>query len=267
MNVTIKTVGTQIVTLTPYNKEFVARAKQLGAKWNPADKAWTFDARDEQAVRELCIELFGTDGSVPANAVDLRINASDYLFNGVVEFGGRDVARRESRDSYPRMQHGVVVVEGEFNYRGGSTKHPEITREEAQGVVLEIRDIPADAAARYIADDLKRRTDRVNWLNSDSRLQACIDQLNAACSRGETEDRLEALREAVDKAKVAYDERQANPTTLADVPAAVWYATDDAEAKPNADLEAAATSLKAAIEAAKAVGMSMDAILKMVSES
>jgi len=48
-----------ILTITPYDEEFVWGAKSMGGRWYPPLKAWVFPARKADAVRDLVEEVYG----------------------------------------------------------------------------------------------------------------------------------------------------------------------------------------------------------------
>lgn len=135
------------VTLTsPYDPACRNRAHDLGGKYT--DGTWVFSARDEDRVRALAREIYGTDGS-PEPTVTVRINTAELNFRDHYEeirLAGRSLARRKARDSRVVLGDGVVVVEGQFPARGGSVKNPCLDYT-GEGIVLEVRDVPAGAAA------------------------------------------------------------------------------------------------------------------------
>ncbi len=146
MSITVTTENGKTNVRSPYDASFVAKAKTIGGRWDGANKAWQFDSRDENRVRDLCREVFGTDGS-PADTADLvtvRIRAADHELNsnngGHIQFAGRRLATRPGRDSAVRLAAGVVVVEGAFDGSGGSMRYPVVAADDE--VVLEVRDIP-----------------------------------------------------------------------------------------------------------------------------
>jgi DNA repair protein RadC len=51
----------RIVVSTPYHPGFPARARSLGGIWDAARRVWVFDAADDNRVRSLCHEIYGTD--------------------------------------------------------------------------------------------------------------------------------------------------------------------------------------------------------------
>lgn len=136
------TKGGDVALATPYHPDLPTKAKALGGRWNPEARVWVFDLRDEERVRALAREVYGTDGT-PTRTVTVRWApyGTDWYANPMYKFG-REVATRRSRDDAVRLGAGVVVVEGQLPGRGGSAKHPSIGG--ADGVVFEIRDVPAD---------------------------------------------------------------------------------------------------------------------------
>lgn len=141
----VRVTDTHVEAKTPYNEKFVTGARAIGGKWNRHERKWTFDRRDEERVRALCREVFGTDGSPEdqADLVTVRIRAADYEQWGEIAFIGRKVAWRPGRDTRVRLADNVVVVQGRFPSSGGSRNNPRV--DAGDDVILEIRDIPRAA--------------------------------------------------------------------------------------------------------------------------
>lgn len=175
---------------TPYHPDFPSSARSLGGKWSAPD--WTFDARDEQRVRDLCIDLFGTDGT-PCELVTLRCKASSSLWDAAgsaceLYLAGRMVAKVFSRsDSRAKLGDGVVITEGGF-CGGGSHRDPYATSK--TGTVFELRDLPRAIAERVrdehpelveiIASPLSPAPDTIKV---DPARQALIDERAALLAR------------------------------------------------------------------------------------
>lgn len=146
-DITITTEGTSIYLASPYNPDTSPKAKALGGSWDAARKAWRFDARDEDRVRALAVDIFGTDGA-PAQTVTVRLAMDEVDGMLVRQRGpehvhlfGRAVVTRRGRDMPVTLGKGVVCVEGGFAASGGSVKNPAINAQ--PGTILEIRDVPA----------------------------------------------------------------------------------------------------------------------------
>jgi len=65
MPVSIVEQGGRIVVGTPYHPNFPARARLLGGDWDALRHVWIFDAREDDRVRSLCREIYGTDEVAP----------------------------------------------------------------------------------------------------------------------------------------------------------------------------------------------------------
>lgn len=138
----------RLAVTSPYNADYVAGAKDIGGRWDGANRQWTFDPRDEERLRELLRDVYGTDGS-PADQADLVTVRWNITGQGVsrgdneLYFAGRVVASRRSRDDTVRLGPNVILISGGFDYSGGSMRYPSLSPEE--GTVIEIRDVPRSA--------------------------------------------------------------------------------------------------------------------------
>ncbi len=96
--VSVEVAGGRLLVRAPYNPDFPDRAKPLGGKWAPAEKAWAFDPRDEAVVRGICRATYGTDGSVlvPADLCTIRVTLTGT--GAAVFLGGREIACASGRD-------------------------------------------------------------------------------------------------------------------------------------------------------------------------
>lgn len=134
---------TEVVLCSPYHPDVPAAARKLGGKWDAATKSWRFDVRDESRVRELCRNVYGTDGSA-ADAADLvtvrlTLKRSVEEHTSAIYFAGREVCGARGRDSGARLGPGVVLLEGRITSTGSAKNW--YTSAEA-GSVFEIRDLP-----------------------------------------------------------------------------------------------------------------------------
>ena len=153
MSVEIDCSGTRIKVQSPYNPEFVQGAKLLGGKWERP--YWTFDRRDEDRVRDLCVRIYGegaataTGFTAPVARCTLRVILlaagssawSGYARTTSLVVAGRPVARVFGRDSGCKLSEGVIVDSGSIG-SGGSRKNPGIIWD--AGTVLIVRDVPLD---------------------------------------------------------------------------------------------------------------------------
>lgn len=143
-------VGLKVAVYCPYHPRFRDDAKALGGKWDALNKAWLFDTRDEQSVRELCIEHYGTDGT-NTDLVTLRCTVvdDDYIFSckDAIRIAGREIAHARGRDSGAVLGDKIVFID-KTPRSGGSVKNWGVAIPE--GSVFEIRDLPRNIAERVI---------------------------------------------------------------------------------------------------------------------
>jgi hypothetical protein len=144
--------GDRIFVSSPYHEGFVRKARQVGGRWDRAGKAWVFEARDEERVRDLLAEAFGARGDedLSGGLVDVSLPAGDRDFerSGALRwdgwnrayFAGRLLAERPSRDSEVRLGEGVILARGRLSRSGGSMKNPSLDFD--ADVVLEARGVP-----------------------------------------------------------------------------------------------------------------------------
>lgn len=152
MEIGIQAAGGVLRVNAPYHPDFPSRAKGLGGKWDSGTKSWTFDPRDEERVRALCRDIFGTDGDTAPEMVTLRVDVDKVVGRNDQEcwVAGRCIARRPGRDWHVRLGEGVILLAGGFPSRGGSAKYPALEPE--PGTVLEVRDVPRPAAEKAVAE-------------------------------------------------------------------------------------------------------------------
>jgi len=136
--------GTMLIVRVPFHPHFVRRAPIVGSVWS-ADH-WRFHGRDEQAVRRLCFEIFGTDGRV-VDTCDARIDLAAYashfaLSVSALYFAGKLIASRRVSGQID-MGDSVVIVTGYFRKSVGISTGPAPSPlHPSDGMVVEVRDVP-----------------------------------------------------------------------------------------------------------------------------
>lgn len=155
MKIEIKQNSNKIDVFSPYNPEFPSSAKSLGGRWNSVEKCWSFDSRDEENVRKLCQDIYGTDGT-ESELVTVRIAANRDLESDYCDsfyLFGRQIARATGRDSGAYPCDGVVVVSGRKFQSGGSRKNWKTIIK--KDTVFEVRDVPKLAVENEDSYDYK----------------------------------------------------------------------------------------------------------------
>lgn len=122
MKFEIEKRGDKAAVFTPYNKEFVAKMRQMGGKWD--GEAWIVPADVIESVREAMQESFRRDDR-PCDTVDIELTADgvakycDTLF-GLPTF---QATGRDSGAWIPKgMEDVVSVLSGKVS-SGGSLKN------------------------------------------------------------------------------------------------------------------------------------------------
>lgn len=144
----------------PFNSDFTSRAKRLGGRWDSIARTWTFDARDEKRVRDLCFDIYGQDGiRSDLCTIEVVFEAGDSNCCGPLTVCGRTIARARGRDSGATLGEGVVCLKGGFS-SGGSVKN--WTTQTRNGATVLIRDFSRPAALG-ILEEGKTNPDQ-RWL-------------------------------------------------------------------------------------------------------
>ena len=134
--------GGAVALKSPYHPDLPSMARRIGGRWDR--QAWRFDSRDEERVRDLARDIYGTDGADGARLVDVEIIIHDEIVSqrAAIYFAGREIARAFGRDSGCRLGEGVLHLEGESPQSGGSAKNWTTVLRPGR---YELRDVPAPA--------------------------------------------------------------------------------------------------------------------------
>lgn len=144
--------GQYALVFSPYHPDLVRESRSLNGKWQPGNQSWRFDIRDEESVRQIIREVYGTDGSAEVEVCDVQMvidsnNGSDKQLFAL----GREIASRSGRDARVRLGDGVTILDGNFPPSAGSSKYPSLIRNEP--VTVLVRDVPAILADVAAATD------------------------------------------------------------------------------------------------------------------
>jgi hypothetical protein len=129
----------QVKVQTPYNAEFVTKAKNLGGKWDTLSKSWIFNESVLDYVKEILLQIYGVTGETTYQTCTLIVkNYSAEIMNNAVELFGRTIARASGRDTGVSLGDGLVWINGKKE-SGGSTKYWKTIVENA---TFEIQNFP-----------------------------------------------------------------------------------------------------------------------------
>lgn len=135
----IKIEDGKVKVKTEYNRDFIKKAHELQGKWE--SPYWTFPEDNEELVRDVLFNIYGEDGRVH-ESVTVQIDLDKFKYDRDIELGNIVIAKRLRKDSSVILNKNVVVVNGEFCRRGGTTTNPCVTFE--QGTVLRVKDFPKE---------------------------------------------------------------------------------------------------------------------------
>lgn len=189
----------EIFVTAPYQEDFPRAARQLGGRWASASKQWVFDARDHERVKDLCADIYGTDGSDCNDLVTLQLIAGEQdIYSDDREalyVGPIQIARAYYRDSRVDLGDNVIISKG-LARSGGSRKNWKTVL--SAGSHVEIRDIPrgmaeaalgeatgeySDWADAQIPED--RTIDRQSLHEEANRLRKRLAEIDALLSTAE----------------------------------------------------------------------------------
>jgi hypothetical protein len=157
LSVTVKTTTAGVVVEVPFDPAWPLRAREINGKPRKDSNnvwTWTFDPRDEDAVRNLLVEIYGTDGrDADEPTVTVRMPMPDSVTKrtaGEMRVAGRRLVWRPGRDTDVRYADGVVLVSGGFPGQGGSVRYPALAPN--AGTVVEVRDVPRGQAVKMLEE-------------------------------------------------------------------------------------------------------------------
>ena len=144
MSVAIE-IGDGIIAVdSPYNRDFIDRAKMTGGKWSGG--VWEFPVENEAEVRNLCMDIYGSDGERDETCTVLvefsRDCPASFYTTGSrqpLTVSGVHMASAFGRDSGARLADGVILVGGAVD-SGGSVKNYHVWVE--PGSVFKVRNFP-----------------------------------------------------------------------------------------------------------------------------
>ena len=175
-----------VTVQAPYHEGFVGKARNMGGKWQ--SPFWVFDIRNEDLVRQACINCYGTDGQGVIDTVTLKVSLDSgyYRLKSAITLCGRTIARAFDRDSGARLGDGIVLLTGGF-FSSGSMKN-WATEVSADGATVLIHDFPkirvedAKNESEYITIldviDEKKNIDIASLAEEKNRLLARIAEID-----------------------------------------------------------------------------------------
>lgn len=134
---------------SPYNRDFVARVKALGGKWNADTRDWVIREESLEAARAAMMDIYGETDIPAAETVTViaEFLRDDYADRGSYSLLGKTIAQAWGRDSGAKVGEGCAFVAGQPE-SGGSAKNWRTNI--YAGSIVAIYDVPKDFAEREI---------------------------------------------------------------------------------------------------------------------
>ena len=108
----------------PYNPDFVARIKAMGARWEASSRCWVVREDAIDAARAAMMAIYGENDETPAaERVTLIVHAVDGAdaLRGAITLAGKTIAKAFGRDSGAKIGDDVAFITG-APYSAGSAK-------------------------------------------------------------------------------------------------------------------------------------------------
>lgn len=146
--ITANITGDKMNIAAPFNPDFIAGMKRLGAKWDSTGKAWTLPITRQSEATALCQDIFGTAPDLPgqkSQTVTVRLTATRTITveQDAARFAGRAVVRAYDRDSGAKPADGCAIISGTVK-SGGSKRYWQTIVSE--GAVIEVAEVPEAVA-------------------------------------------------------------------------------------------------------------------------
>lgn len=112
---------------TPYNKTYIKMIKEIGGKWDPANKVWIVPTDKEQDLRKILLDVYGWEEQAAEETLRVRLDGRYYeTRQGVITIGDILVAKRWRRYGGVTLYNGAELIEGDFGWDGRSNMRPRV---------------------------------------------------------------------------------------------------------------------------------------------
>lgn len=127
----------------PYSSLFTKEANKLNGKWDRISKTWAFSIDVLCKVKEFCLNMYGDDGN-GYEPVTIKVNLSkgDFKRGNSIYIRGIQLCTRFSKKDYVKLSKHVIIISGKFLSWGGSYNYPEVTWDDGEDLILEVKEFP-----------------------------------------------------------------------------------------------------------------------------
>lgn len=142
-NVSIKRENNLMKIASPYNKRFINDVKNLGGKWDAANKTWNVDQAMEKGVLELLEKHYDYVEDRVIKFISIQYKAADFEITEAgcsnpykVRVDNMTTAQRHGKEEAVEL-YNTFVVEGGFAEESGSRRRPTLGT--LEGTILQTR--------------------------------------------------------------------------------------------------------------------------------
>lgn len=112
---------------TPYNKTYIKRVKEIGARWDAKDKVWSVPADKEQELRKILLDVYGWEEQAAEETIKISLDGRYYENKqGVIMIGDILIAKRWRRYGGVTLYNNAELIEGVFGWDGKSNMRPRV---------------------------------------------------------------------------------------------------------------------------------------------
>lgn len=125
---------------TPYNKVYIKRVKEIGARWDAKEKVWSVPADKEQELRQIILDVYGWEEQSAEETLRIRLDGRYYeTRQGLITIGDILIAKRWRRYGGVTLYNNAKLVEGEFGWDGKSNMRPRVIgKDTTETITIEV---------------------------------------------------------------------------------------------------------------------------------
>lgn len=162
----------KIEIYTPYNAKFIAKIRNIGAKWDANKSCWEVPTELDGKTRIILQDSYGSPLSADETMLSIAIDPYKFYEGREIIIGGKRLCWRSERDLPVNFADDTYLSEGSFSRSGGSRNNPDVFGDITQGLVLKTI-IPISLYDRLPND----QKDEVEILEKIEKEQEDIDAL------------------------------------------------------------------------------------------
>lgn len=155
MTVYIRKEGNLLQVVSPYNKFFISKMRNMHGKWNPILRVWEINEKYQSELEKIILKIYRIDLSEKEESYVVEYNAKDFEKDDVIKISDIIMVYRSSRDSRVTLNN-TEIVQGEFDKTGGSAKYPAVFKRWDESDVI-LQSIIYKKEYEELSDEIKSK--------------------------------------------------------------------------------------------------------------